>query len=166
MDLHSQIDLLVRILLAILLGGIIGFEREMAKKPAGIRTTMLVAGAAALLVSLGDVIVERFAAEGLKDVLRTDPIRIVEAIIVGISFIGAGTIIQRESEERVENLTTAATILFTATIGIAVALEQFFLASGLTIALLIINFVFGRAVAVVKKKMKRHDSEKENRPHN
>jgi len=59
----SELQILVHVGLAMLLGGVIGFERELENKPAGLRTHMLVAGAAALLVALGDVVVEHFAVD-------------------------------------------------------------------------------------------------------
>jgi putative Mg2+ transporter-C (MgtC) family protein len=65
------------------LGASIGAEREAADKPAGLRTHILVAGAAALLVDLGEVAVERFTTGGLASVVQADPIRILEAIITG-----------------------------------------------------------------------------------
>jgi putative Mg2+ transporter-C (MgtC) family protein len=63
---------------AMLLGGLIGLEREMAAKPAGFRTHMLVAGAAALLVSLADLLVTRFGNEFSTGLVRSDPIRILD----------------------------------------------------------------------------------------
>lgn len=124
--------------LAMLLGGFIGVERELADKPAGFRTHMLVAGAAALLVGLGDALIHRFNVTA-GDGLRSDPIRIVEAIITGISFLGAGTIFRRtDQKEHVEGLTTASSILLSSAIGISVALRQFVLAIGVTLLALIV----------------------------
>jgi putative Mg2+ transporter-C (MgtC) family protein len=141
-----------------LLGGIIGVEREIARKPAGIRTTMLGAGASTLMILLGNILISSYESNIFRGAIRTDPLRIVEAIIVGISFIGAGTIIQRKQKDRVENLTTAASILFTAAIGIAVALDQFYVAAGLTVMVLIINFVLALAVNCVKRWYSRRSS--------
>jgi putative Mg2+ transporter-C (MgtC) family protein len=129
MNWAMQFEIIGEVALAMLLGGVIGFEREMADKPAGFRTQMLVAGAAALLVGLGDALLLRFLAEGKTNV-NADPIRIVEAIVTGISFLGAGTIFRRSSSEQVEGLTTAASILLCAAVGISVALRQFVLAIG------------------------------------
>lgn len=129
-----QIQILLYILLAMFLGGLIGLERELAKKPAGLRTHMLVAGAATLLVGLGDPIIQQMDVS--NEMLRSDPIRIVEAVVTGISFLGAGTIIR--GREEVEGLTTAASLLFVASIGIATALSQFILAVSLTLLLLLI----------------------------
>jgi putative Mg2+ transporter-C (MgtC) family protein len=122
--------------LAMVLGAIIGFEREVEEKPAGLRTHMLVAGAAALFVALVDVVVERFGVGLGVDLVRSDPVRIIEAVVTGISFLGAGTIILRRGKQQVEGLTTAASILFTAAVGVCVALAQFVLAVGATLLVL------------------------------
>lgn len=133
----EQIQILGLVVLGMLLGAIIGFERESADKPAGLRTHMLVAGAAALLVALGDVVVVHFQVVMENRVIQSDPVRIIEAVITGISFLGAGTIIYRRSENVVEGLTTAASILLAAGVGMSVALLQFTLAVGVTILALI-----------------------------
>ncbi len=85
-------------------------------------------------------IVARFASNTSAQTAGTDPIRIIQAIIVGISFLGAGTIIQRRQQERIEGLTTSASILFTAAVGIAVALDQIYLATGVTLLVVVINY--------------------------
>jgi putative Mg2+ transporter-C (MgtC) family protein len=64
--------------------------------------------------------------------IRSDPIRVVQAVVIGISFLGAGTIFRREKSDHVEGLTTAASLLFSGTLGISVALRQFVLAVGAT----------------------------------
>jgi putative Mg2+ transporter-C (MgtC) family protein len=137
MNWIMQFEIIGEVALAMLLGGVIGFERELADKPAGFRTQMLVAGAAALLVGLGDAMLLRFLAEGKTNVTG-DPIRIVEAIVTGISFLGAGTIFRRDASEQVQGLTTAASILLCAAVGISVALRQFVLAIGVTLLALIV----------------------------
>ena len=150
MNWAMQFEIIGEVALAMLLGGVIGFEREMADKPAGFRTQMLVAGAAALLVGLGDALLLRFLAEGKTNV-NADPIRIVEAIVTGISFLGAGTIFRRSSSEQVEGLTTAASILLCAAVGISVALRQFVLAIGVTVLALIVL----RGLTAVEKRLAR-----------
>lgn len=139
-----QLLILVEVLVAMVLGAIIGLEREGAEKPAGLRTHMLVAGAAALFVGLGDLIIPRFAAGGADATIRSDPIRIFEAIITGVSFLGAGTIIFHRGTERVEGITTAASLLFTAAIGATVGLAQWFLAVVLTGLVFLVLHVIGR----------------------
>jgi putative Mg2+ transporter-C (MgtC) family protein len=138
---NSELLILLNVGIATLLTGLIGLEREAKDKPAGFRTNMIVGGSSALLLSLGKILVESYAESGLGSVIQPDPTRIIEAIILGISFIGAGTILKASDENKVYNLTTAATVLFSAGIGIAVALEQYVLSITATLLLLIINKV-------------------------
>jgi putative Mg2+ transporter-C (MgtC) family protein len=133
----NQVQVLAYVALAMLLGAMIGLEREFADKPAGLRTHMLVAGAAALLVTLSELMVKEFGADLGSQLVRADPIRIIEAVITGVSFLGAGTIIRSRSGRQVEGLTTAASILLAAALGICVALSQLTLAIGVTVLALI-----------------------------
>lgn len=135
MNLVLQLQLLGEMLLAMILGGAIGFERETADKPAGLRTHMLVAGSAALLTGLGQILVTQIGIE--EAFIQADPIRIIEAIITGVTFLGAGTIIRHRGKNQVEGLTTAASLLLAAAVGISVALQQFLLASGATVIVLL-----------------------------
>jgi putative Mg2+ transporter-C (MgtC) family protein len=139
----NQLHILAEVGGAMLLGGLIGLERELADKPAGLRTHMLVAATAALLLGLSDALVHAFNAAA-KTTLNSDPIRIVQAIVMGIGFPGAGTIIQRSSAERVEGLTTGASLLLAAALGICVAARQFILAVGATLLALIVLILLGR----------------------
>ena len=143
MDGTGQLWILAQVALAGLLGGVIGLERELHGKPAGLRTQMLVAAAAALLVELGSLLVNTYEAAGVEQV-RTDPIRIIEAVVTGISFIGAGSIIFHRGESRIEGVTTAATLLFTASIGVCVGMHQLVLAVGLTLLVLAVLITLGR----------------------
>jgi putative Mg2+ transporter-C (MgtC) family protein len=136
---------------AMLLGGAIGLEREFAGKPAGLRTHMLVAGAAALLVALGSIMLEHFTATPGVPPINSDPIRVVEAIITGISFLGAGTIIRDTSEGRIEGLTTAASILMVAAIGTTIALEQI----GIAVSVTVLVLVTLRGVLMLEKWVER-----------
>jgi putative Mg2+ transporter-C (MgtC) family protein len=124
--------------LAAAVGGAIGFEREQADKPAGLRTHMIVSAASALIVLLGEVAVDRAGTPG-------DPTRALHGIITGIGFLGAGTIIFRRDHASVEGLTTAASLLFTAGIGVAIGLGQVLLAVGAAVlvvaTLRIIGFI-------------------------
>ncbi len=125
-----QIIIVLKVLYAMVLGGMIGIEREFSDKPAGLRTLMLVAGAAALLMLTGEIIFQKDYIANNADLVSLDSIRIIQAIITGISFLGAGTILRRREKERIEGLTTAAAILLAGTVGICVGLEQYFLAAG------------------------------------
>jgi putative Mg2+ transporter-C (MgtC) family protein len=134
-----QLWLLYEVALAMLLGAFVGIEREKADKPAGFRTHMLVAGASALFVGLREVLVQTTSGQGQAQVV-SDPIRIVEAIITGISFLGAGTIFRRQRSDDVQGLTTAASVLLSSAIGICVALGQEPLAIGVTgLALIVLR---------------------------
>jgi len=143
MEVEFQLIEIAKVVYAIFLGGLIGFERELADKPAGLRTHMLVGGAATLLMILGEYIVSAYGSSGFVEAIQADPIRIMEAIITGISFLGAGTIIFKSGKESVEGLTTAASILFAAAIGITVALNQLGLALALTVVVIVILFGLG-----------------------
>ncbi|MDX1662925.1 MAG: MgtC/SapB family protein [Candidatus Promineifilaceae bacterium] len=137
-----QFQILGAVLLSLFLGGLIGLEREIVGKPAGLRTHMLVAGATTLIVDLGDVAINLFTVETASTLVSADPLRIIEAVVAGISFLGAGTILRRGQRSQVEGLTTAASILFTAAVGISVALSQFVVAVGATmIALFILRLI-------------------------
>ena len=104
-------DLLGRLALAVLLGGIVGVERELSGKPAGLRTNILICLGSALLMDLSITIGQ---AEGRLG----DPARIAAQVVTGVGFLGAGTIMQARGE--VVGLTTAATIWVVAAIGLAV----------------------------------------------
>lgn len=122
----TQLQIIGSIALAMLLCAVIGIERELADKPAGFRTHMLVGGAAALLVGLSNIIVTTSQHNNAS--IQSDPIRVLESIIAGISFLGAGTIFRRSDSGVTEGLTTAASLLFAAGIGASVAVGQLLLA--------------------------------------
>lgn len=143
MDISHQLSALLHVALAAFLSGLIGLEREKEKKPAGIRTNMIVGGSTALLVILGEMSVKYFLNLGFEELIRFDPTRILQAIVIGISFIGAGTVLQVQQKRRIRFLTTAATFLFSAGIGVAVAFKLYWLSIGVTLLILIINMVLG-----------------------
>lgn len=113
-DAAEVTRVMVRLLLAALLGGIVGYEREHKGKAAGLRTHMLVAMGAALFV----LVPER----GGMDI--ADMSRVIQGVVAGVGFLGAGAIIKRHSEEQVQGLTTAAGIWMTAAIGVACGLGR------------------------------------------
>jgi putative Mg2+ transporter-C (MgtC) family protein len=133
-DWHTQAKALLATAWAMLLGGAIGFERELKSRPAGFRTHMLVAGAAALLVGLVDLIVARYATEMHGNLMRIDPVRLIEAVVAAVGFIGAGTIFRASGREgAVSGITTAASLLMAAVIGIAAGMRAHVLAFGATL---------------------------------
>jgi len=127
--------------IAMLLGGLIGYERELKRRPAGFRTHMLVAGASALLVGIGSMTVDLHLDGRGQGVLRVDPLRLVEAVISGVAFIGAGTIFgeTRRGGEAIAGITTAASLLTVAVIGVAAGLDYYLVAAAATaLALLVL----------------------------
>ena len=134
---NYDLEIVFQLVLAFLLGGVIGFDRERAHKPAGLRTHMLVAGAAAFLVYLGYAIELYYVDKVGESIIRSDPIRVIGAIITGVSFLGAGTIL-RTRKGPVEGLTTAASLFFAATIGIAVGVGAYLLAISATVIAVLI----------------------------
>ena len=113
-DPEQLTRLVLRLLLAALLGGLLGWERESKGKSAGLRTHMLVAIGAAVFVMIPQ-------QHGLQDAELS---RIVQGVIAGIGFLCAGTIIKGRGEEQVQGLTTAAGLWLTAAIGVAVGLGR------------------------------------------
>ncbi len=111
-DLSTITRITIRLLLAALLGGILGYDRERKGRNAGIRTHMLVAVGAALFV-LGPL------QSGME---ISDLSRVLQGIVQGIGFLGAGAIIVRSAQREIEGLTTAASIWTTAGIGVLAGL--------------------------------------------
>jgi putative Mg2+ transporter-C (MgtC) family protein len=127
MPLEAQFTAIFNLFLTGLLSGLVGLDRERLDRPAGLRTHMMVGLGACLFTLLS-----AYAFPG------SDPARIASQIVVGIGFLGAGTILKREATGEVHALTTAASIWATAAIGMAVGSGAWFLAIGAT---LIIWFV-------------------------
>lgn len=123
---------------AMALGGMVGFEREMKDRPAGFRTHMLVAGAAALLVGVGQLVLNDPRYGGAGERIQVDPLRLVEAVIAGVAFIGAGTIFATRSGQAVAGITTAASLLMVAVIGVAAGFRYNVLALVATLLTLLV----------------------------
>ncbi len=138
-----QIHILWQVALAALLGSVIGAEREFFGKAAGLRTHMMVAAASALFLRLGTIIVSEFAVHADGGIVSADPIRVIQAIVTGISFLGAGTIVFHRKRGAVEGLTTAASILLVSAIGMTVAMGQIILATGVTFGALLVLIGIG-----------------------
>jgi putative Mg2+ transporter-C (MgtC) family protein len=133
---QSELELLTRLLVAGALCGLLGWEREHARKSAGLRTHMLVGIGAALYTAIGQLAVTDMPAP--DEALRTDPIRSVQAVAIGIGFLGSGVIFVSRHEDRVHGLTTAASVWAAAAIGLAAGLEHYLLAAGATLLLLFV----------------------------
>lgn len=129
----SELELILRLIIAAGLGGIIGYERESFHKPAGLRTHILVTLGSALFTVISIAGFEQFTSA-----YTIDPTRIISAILTGIGFIGAGVIIHR-SDHHVEGITTAAGLWVASGIGVAVGMGMYFLA---TVTVLVALIVF------------------------
>lgn len=144
MGLEQDLSILLRISVAMLLGATLGIEREMGKHAAGLRTHMLIAGAAALIVGLGDSIAEHFQEERYRDLLQVDPVRLIEAVVACVGFVAAGTILRGSRDDQVSGLTTASSLIMSAAIGIAVGIGEYVIAVGVSVLCLIVLVVFSR----------------------
>jgi putative Mg2+ transporter-C (MgtC) family protein len=140
-------EILIRLGAAIVFGAVIGIDREWRNKPAGIRTHMMVALAAAtftvITLELFEVVK---AASGEKS--STDPLRLVEAITAGVAFLGAGAIIQ--SRGTVEGITTGSGIWLAGAVGYASGAGYYVLGAIATVLALVILTVLGWVVGKVK----------------
>lgn len=135
---QARWDLALRVIVAALLGGIIGLEREWTGHPAGLRTNILVAVGSCLFTSLS---IEGFPLHGSAQ----DTARVAAQIVSGIGFLGGGALIQTRNQVR--GLTTAATIWLVAAVGMAVGTGLFFLAffsTLLTVGVLVVLRPFAR----------------------
>ena len=135
--MHPDFVILGRLVVAGLLAGVLGWEREHAGKSAGLRTHMLVGIAAALYTGLAEVASVELGAG------RSDPVRAIQAVAMGIGFLGGGIIFVNRND-RVQGLTTAASIWATAAMGIAAGLAHFRLAAGVTVLLAVVLHVLER----------------------
>lgn len=112
-----ELEMILRILLALVLGGVIGFQRGRAEKPAGARDLILISVGAAM-----------FTVVSIYGFDIGDQTRVAAGIVTGIGFLGAGVIIRR-SEGKVKGLTTAATIWVTAGIGLSAGAGLYIIAT-------------------------------------
>lgn len=131
-DLEHATRIVLRLALAALFGGLLGFEREHHGKAAGIRTHMLVAMGSALFVM----------APSLSGSEEDAMSRVIQGIVAGVGFLCAGTILKSDNDRDVKGLTTAAGVWLTAAIGIATGLGSALLALlGTLLGLFILNIV-------------------------
>jgi len=144
-DLGQLERVLLRVITATLLGALVGFEREKAGKPAGFRTH--------ILVCLGTAIVVLACAGSRMDMDGLS--RVIQGIVTGIGFIGAGSILKLSEQRDIQGLTTAAGLWMTAAIGVACGLGTVglaLIATGMTLIVLwVLRVMEARARAVAAK---------------
>jgi putative Mg2+ transporter-C (MgtC) family protein len=153
-DARQLVHVVIRLIAATLLGAVIGFQRERVGKPAGLRTH--------ILVTLGTCV---FVLAGSGYGMNSDGLsRVIQGIVTGIGFIGAGSILKLNEERDIQGLTTAAGVWMTAAIGVAVGLGALGLALlGTILTLIILTLAGGIEFQINKqdtKKVKELKSEK------
>ena len=141
-DRQQIARVIIRLLGAMVLGGLVGIQRERTHKPAGLRTHMLVClGTAAFVTSCGAVGMA-FDAQS----------RVIQGIVTGLGFIGAGSILKLSQEHEIRGLTTAAGVWMTAAIGVTIGLGALGIAILATILTLIILAVARKFERFVQRK--------------
>ncbi|MBI5710527.1 MAG: MgtC/SapB family protein [Candidatus Eisenbacteria bacterium] len=132
MDL-SQLHDILAMLLSTVLGTVVGWERQMGRKPAGLRTHTLVCLGSTMFVLLAPHAMRTFS------MTQFDPTRIIHGVVTGVGFLGAGSIMRQEGY--VHGLTTAASIWMVAAVGVAVGVHAYVLAIvGTVLALVILEW--------------------------
>jgi len=133
-DMSQLLHVIIRLVVATLLGAAVGIQRESAGKPAGFRTHILVSlGTSVFVITCSGI---GMSLDGLS--------RVIQGIITGIGFIGAGSILKLSEEKEIQGLTTAAGIWMTAAIGVAVGLGSLGVAVLSTLFILIILSLAGQ----------------------
>lgn len=135
----------IRLGAATLAGLLIGLEREWKNKEAGLKTNMLVAIGAAVFIMIS----LQYYGEKYVDITR-----VLGQVVVGIGFIGAGTILKKEESNTVKGITTAATIWCSAAAGCVAGMGMYLELGILTIVVVIINYIFGH----IDKRINRNES--------
>lgn len=147
-------EVFVRLALAAAMGFVIGLDREMLSKPAGLRTQALIALASASFTMLGIELGDRMA--DIENNVRTDPVRIIEAVIAGVGFLGAGAIIQ--TRRGVSGLTTGAAMWLSGAVGIACGAGFYTIACATLFIGVILLFVFRHMQHAIEDRAKQDGS--------
>ena len=129
--MNPEIESLLRLLLAAVLGAIIGFQRERCNKPAGLRTHILICVGSALFT-----VVSIYGFSG-----AVDPARVAAGVVTGIGFIGAGVIFRGMKGDMVVGITTAASVWVPAAIGIAAGAGMYIISPAVAILTLLVLLV-------------------------
>lgn len=148
----DNLEILSRLIVATLLGIVIGAERAMAHKTAGMRTYGLVSMGAASYIIISEIITKQYAS-----FTNLDPLRIASQIIVGVGFLGAGLIIFKES--RLQGLTTAAGLWVSAGIGIAAGFGLYTISFFITIITLFVFTILWFVEKKIRKMVKAPEGE-------
>ncbi|MGL5436484.1 MAG: MgtC/SapB family protein [Lachnospiraceae bacterium] len=147
MSLHMQAGHIIRLVVAGICGGLIGYERQHRGKPAGLKTHVIIAMASALLMLISKY--------GFTDVtgswVRVDPSRIASGVATAIGFLGSGIIFAKENKG-VSGVTTSAGIWATVGVGLAIGAGQFLIGIFTAASVLFVELVVGHRMFIAKKK--------------
>ena len=144
----------VRLFVAVIVGAVVGFDRELRNKPAGLRTHILISLAAALFTLITFELHHTVISSNSRT--TTDPIRIIEAVTAGVAFLAAGAIIQ--SRGNVRDLTTGANMWLAGALGVACGAGDYTLAAFGTVFALIVLVVLGKLERAARKNSPDTDS--------
>ena len=153
-DVISQGEIVVRLLIAAAFGALLGLERERKDQPAGLRTFILVAVGSCLFALVSAFGFDDFTGESSDQAVRADVTRISSQIVVGIGFLGGGTILRYGG--MVRGLTTAAGLWVTAAVGLAVAMG-FWVGASAAVLLTLISLV----IKPLEKRLRRASGNEE-----
>jgi putative Mg2+ transporter-C (MgtC) family protein len=151
MDIHTELTLLPRLVIATVMGGLLGYERERSGNSAGVRTYAAVSLGACVLTAIN------------LHLQLADPTRMVASIISGIGFLGAGVIFRDTNQGFVKGLTTAATLWATAAVGISIGFGMYVISTASTLILFLLlyshNFSFLQKIREKEKVIKKNENE-------
>jgi len=149
----GNLEITIKLLIIMVLSGLIGLDREMRHKPAGLKTHILVGMGSTIFMMVSIYVYDMFLGKA-----QVDPGRIAAQVVTGIGFLGAGTIIQ--SQGSVLGLTTAASLWTVSGIGLAVGCGMYYLAAMSTVVVIVVflvtnrlAFLFGQEVGRVREKI-------------
>jgi len=144
-----ELDIVVKLLLAALAGGLVGLEREKHGRPAGLRTNLLVAVGSCVMVIISEAYYIKYAGYNAESALRIDPARVAAQIVTGIGFLGAGVILKEGATVR--GLTTAAGLWAVSGLGMAFGMGFYSLGGIATILVLVSLSLLKRLDPFIKK---------------
>jgi putative Mg2+ transporter-C (MgtC) family protein len=147
----TDIEVIQRLVLSLILGGLIGLERQVHRREAGLRTHILVCLGSCLIM-----LTSLYVFDIYNDKASLDPARIAAGVITGIGFLGAGTIIR--DSERIRGLTTAASLWFISGVGLAVGCGFYIAAATSCILALVVLFFLRHAERLIFGKEERKET--------
>ena len=144
-----ELDIIVKLILAGLAGGLVGLEREKHGRPAGLRTNLLVAVGSCVMVIVSEAFFVKYAMYNAESALRIDPSRVAAQIVTGVGFLGAGVILKEGATVR--GLTTAASLWTVSGLGMAFGMGFYSLGGIATILVLVSLSFLKRLDPIIRK---------------